>query len=1534
MICVACRLPVLIYISHVSNLPQIRGLDLAYVHRISRNSMVYGRDHVVYVPRIRRLKFRVGSKSTRNGQSVEGLHKVFPKSVNETGCLLATWQPNISVVSGIPWRSTCLRPNTMSELVHNSRSTEGRFAHPSLGRSHKHMNVFLRPFGEDKSKTHDDADLAAARKAVMNAGLVTPKRRTKTKADEPSVRTVRTTTGQRRIVSEDAPVRRTPRKFTNMTAEAMLGEVPHAPASVFAVGGPAVQAVEFNERRDGAESGYKSSRSEIAREEAARIHARRFRRERANADAIAEREARRLAEEQEEEEEPELDVEKAKPRGKRHAAASKGKSMFIEDDAPPPLPEKDLPSIEPSRSYLPLLSTGTSSFPTSVSQGSLDHGNSKRYASQPLNYLSDYSTTKVGVPSSTKSSKETKSGLAGAAERDNLTPAQFAEMAMADFSTVRTGSTLPDYLSQRPSNTLFEEKPVVKEADTAAPLPQENVDAPKHSEPGQGEAKEATESSGDKEVSLLPDVSTVSDAARLKEENVAEVNRKEAELARQEAILARLEAQKAREQAEQVRREAEQIRREAEEARQAAMEAKRLEAKLLEEAKQREEARKAQEISRVEELTRIDNAKRAEETRLAEEARKQAEEARKQAEEARRQAEEIKRQVDEARKADEVRRAEEAKKAEEIRKVEFMKQQEAERAAEIKKVEEAKKATEAKKLEETRKADAEKAVEAKKLEESKKAEEAKKAAETKKVEEERAVGVKKAEEAKKVEQEKAEEAKKLEEPKKAEEAKKAAEVKKVQEEKADNAKKAQEAKKAQDAEKDQPTRTGSTPGKSATAASSAAAKDTAPYMSPSKSSRMPEYLRVSLSSLVRKPTRSKLSEKTPDSARSPSKFSLTQARSEQSLPKVSLSKSAQTPTATNDKNTPKTIASSAGTGPMPPKKDEGLTQSPTPQFSKPTSPMSAVNEPKVLKTDAVPQRAAPQTEAVSPTKDVVTKPVTLSQMGAVRPKKDEEPVSPTQPIPKDTSSSAGKPEPVSSKANAVSSPAQPQRVFPKLEIVHVTPKGAPKPASSSTKVTSASNVGPGDKVPLPGTVRKSSSNLSSSMSMPSTSSLPKGEMSSRYGLFIVGDALGKPKLAEPSKKQQEEQQPQASSREPSVASASINDKELSKSPIVKPETRESLSSGASSASKASPAIPNIELLRLQTASDKHANTKPSDSEPEPPTKSAISKPSDRKPVPPVKSNDFERSGAKPVPPFKMDDKKPSESEDRAPSFTSDSKAAPAIPNIDLTTQFTVSTAAPTESADGRANESTMLKASESKPMPSVSSPPKVSGPASTEEPLSFSSADSKLAPPISTTDLYNLQRRETNSGETTSDVPVTRSATEADLSKLSSVPAYLSNNLVLAKPAAQSDFVEIEAEKAPTTDSKEASKSPSAVPLNEELESNNSARASSFTETKELEKAPGPFTTSSANPADKKAGSEMGTESKAPVPPVKDESPETEVAESRVSEAEDNKSAEDKVTESISESKEKGEKTEKGSESEAPEGLLKDVKSVTSKVLS
>ena len=1345
------------------------------------------------------------------------------------------------------------------------------------------MNVFLRPFGEDKSKVHDDADLAAARKAVMNAGLVTPKRRTKAKATEPSVRTVRTTTGLRRIVSEDAPVRRTPRKFTNMTAEAMLGEVPHAPASVFAVGGPAVQAVEFNERRDGAESGYKSSRSEIAREEAARIHARRFRRERANADAIAEREARRLAEEQEEEEEePELDVEKAKPRGKRHAAASKGKSMFIEDDAPPPLPEKDLPSIEPSRSYLPLLSTGTSSFPTSVSQGSLDHSNSKQYASQPLNYLSDYSTTKVNVPSSTKASKETKSSLAGAAERDNLTPAQFAEMAMADFSTVRTGSTLPDYLSQRPSKTLFEEKPDLKEAGAAAPISQENVDAPKHREPEQGEAKEATESSDDKEVSLLPDVSTVSDAARLKEENVAEVNRKEAELARQEAILARLEAQKAREQAEQVRREAEQIRREAEEARQAAMEAKRLEAKLLEEAKQREEARKAQEISRVEELTRIDNAKRAEETRLAEEARKQAEEARKQAEEARRQAEEIKRQVDEARKADEARRAEEAKKAEEIRKVELVKQQEA------------KKAAEAKKLEESRKADAEKkAVEAKKLEESKKTEEAKKAAEVKKVQEEKAAGAKKAEDAKIV----------------------------------------QEAKKAQDVKEDQTTRTGSTPGKSAAATSSAAAKDTAPYMSPSKSSRMPEYLRVSLSSLVRKPTRSKLSEKTPDSARSPSKFSLTSARSQQSLSKVSPSMSAQTPAATNDKNTPKTIASPAETGPMPPKKDEGHTQSPTPQVSKPTSPMSAVNEPKVLKTDAVSQRAAPQTEAVSPTKDVATKPVTLSQTGAVPPKKDKEPVSPTQPIPKDTSSSAGKPEPVSSKANAVSSPAQPQRVFPKLEIVHVTPKGAPKPASSSTKVTSASNVGPDDKMPLPGTVRKSPSNLSSSMSMPSMSSLPKGEMSSRYGLFIVGDALGKPKLAVPSKKQQEEQQPQAATREPSVASASVNNNELSKSPLVKPETRESLSSGASSASKASPAIPNIELLRLQKTSDKHADTKPSGSESEPPTKSAISKPSDRKPVPPVKSDDFERSDAKPVPPFKMDDKEPSESTDRAPSFTSDSKAAPAIPNIDLTKQFTVSTAASSERADGHANESTMLKTSESKPVPSVSSPSKFSGPACTEEPLTFSPANSKLAPPISTADLYNLQRRETNSGETSA-VPVTRSVTEADLSKSPSVPAYLSNNLVLAKPAAQSDIGEIDARKTPTADSKEAPKSPSAVPLNEESKSNNSARTSSLTGTKELEKAPEPFTTSSANPADKKAGSETGTESKAPVPPVKDGSPKTEVPKSRVSEAEDKKSTEDKVTKSISESKEKGEKTEKASESEAPEGLLKDVKSVTSKVLS
>ena len=299
----------------------------------------------------------------------------------------------------------------------------------------------------------------------------------------------------------------------------------------------------------------------------------------------------------------------------------------------------------------------------------------------------------------------------------------------------------------------------------------------------------------------------------------------------------------------------------------------------------------------------------------------------------------------------------------------------------------------------------------------------------------------------------------------------------------------------------------------------------------------------------------------------------------------------------------------------------------------------------------------------------------------------------------------------------------------------------------------------------------------------------------------------------------------------------------------------------------------------------------------------------------------------------MDDKEPSESTDRAPSFTSDSKAAPAIPNIDLTKQFTVSTAASSERADGHANESTMLKTSESKPVPSVSSPSKFSGPACTEEPLTFSSANSKLAPPISTADLYNLQRRETNSGETSA-VPVTRSVTEADLSKSPSVPAYLSNNLVLAKPAAQWDIGEIDARKTPTADSKEAPKSPSAVPLNEESKSNNSARTSSLTETKELEKAPEPFTTSSANPADKKAGSETGTESKAPVPPVKDGSPKTEVPKSRVSEAEDKKSTEDKVTESISESKEKGEKTEKASESEAPEGLLKDVKSVTSKVLS
>ena len=130
----------------------------------------------------------------------------------------------------------------------------------------------------------------------------------------------------------------------------MLGEVPHAPASVFAQGGPATVPFTYHEPKNFIP---KQSRSEIAREEAVRIHALRFRREQLNADAIREREARKLAAQMDEE--PHV------------VSESRGKSIFIEDGVPPPLPEKDLANDEPSRSYLTPRIRDTSALPSVLS---------------------------------------------------------------------------------------------------------------------------------------------------------------------------------------------------------------------------------------------------------------------------------------------------------------------------------------------------------------------------------------------------------------------------------------------------------------------------------------------------------------------------------------------------------------------------------------------------------------------------------------------------------------------------------------------------------------------------------------------------------------------------------------------------------------------------------------------------------------------------------------------------------------------------------------------------------------------------------------------------------------------------------------------------------------------------------------------------------------------------------------------------------------------------------------------------------------
>ena len=533
----------------------------------------------------------------------------------------------------------------MSELVPRSHAKHGRFPKPSFGRSNKQHHSLFRPMNDHRMKEHtrheEDQTLAAAREAVANAGIVPAQHQPKSaRAQELS----------RRANSEGASMKRKPRQFTNLPVETMLGEVPHAPASVFAQGGPATVPFTYHEPKNFIP---KQSRSEIAREEAVRIHALRFRREQLNADAIREREARKLAAQMDEE--PHV------------VSESRGKSIFIEDGVPPPLPEKDLANDEPSRSYLTPRIRDTAAMPSLLSS---EQTTSVVYNPKPLSYLSGSTLLTSSAPVQPSEPKDTTSSVG-----ENLTPAQFAEMTMADFSTVRAGSTLPDYLSKRPEVPTLEEDRDQEDAKAAVPV-SETLDnlRPSDTDVSGRHVPEIPES----DVTLLPDISTVSDAARAKEDNMAELARKEADLARQEAILARLEAQKAREEAERVRREAEQIRREAEAARAAAVEAREIEVKLVEEARRAENARKAEEAKRAEEA-------RKEEARKAEEAKK--EEARK-AEEA---------------KKEEARKAEEAKK-EEVRKAEEAKKEEARKAEEAKK-EEARKAEEAKK-EEARKVEA------------------------------------------------------------------------------------------------------------------------------------------------------------------------------------------------------------------------------------------------------------------------------------------------------------------------------------------------------------------------------------------------------------------------------------------------------------------------------------------------------------------------------------------------------------------------------------------------------------------------------------------------------------------------------------------------------------------------------------------------------------------------------------------------------------------------------------------------------------
>ena len=138
-----------------------------------------------------------------------------------------------------------------------------------------------------------DFDIEAARAAVANAGL-SPRRpsdfdatrlpASRLNRNEPSIRSVRTAGGARRIVSEGrGRARRVRRSFPDVQPEAMLGEVPHAPGSVFENNPAELVAAELEAQRLADRKAHaaekareEAARADIARQEAQRIHASRI----------------------------------------------------------------------------------------------------------------------------------------------------------------------------------------------------------------------------------------------------------------------------------------------------------------------------------------------------------------------------------------------------------------------------------------------------------------------------------------------------------------------------------------------------------------------------------------------------------------------------------------------------------------------------------------------------------------------------------------------------------------------------------------------------------------------------------------------------------------------------------------------------------------------------------------------------------------------------------------------------------------------------------------------------------------------------------------------------------------------------------------------------------------------------------------------------------------------------------------------------------------------------------------------------------